>query len=998
MITIDPIKKPIPNIFGNSSVNMTEIFNKVDKKVTEKLEEFKDNIPSGNGVPIVDSEDKLETLDLPQGSLASVAINKAEQVFFDSVRTINDVQQPDSELTTEDMLAYIRENCDLIKQLGVDSSSKYPSNGKSLIILFIEESSFLQQSLSSIKLMMLGIDASAPNYLLLQSINIEELSSAAYIATWDDLGNCTINQEVLDIINKVFYEGSWYAGFMLDDSITVEDYKILNDLLYIVKEQKSTKLYIKSEQGWKERILQNLTKVSQLENDIPYLSNQDVFLNTIISNETTLIPNTLIIVNNKVTSDTSITIPQIQDSSIVTFGILFNFGDTGSISNLQEYALVWENGEPENYNNKNLLLILTNYGNDYLFYGKWKAYNSPSLNLQAFYNISDNTEPIKITDFSYTVPTKLEGMVNNNNKTKVKEHYLFPQTGIQQIDFLLKKIPRGFFQNVPNLEKVIIPEGINEIPRDLVYSSYSLKELTIPNTVETVQDMNISEDHVNYKTLNIPSLDWLYNTTINGQLYGNNTTVYIDGTPVTSIIIPENIQFKHQYSFYNLRTLESITIPENYNWRWSMPLFSNTVNLKNVVFNGSNHVMRYLFSNCPNLTSIQIPENATLGTNCFENCGLTTLHIPENTKWEYEDTYGTQYWLIGCNKLESITGRDTVDDRFVIHNDYLIGMAPFGLENIVIPKNVKEYRTIVLKGYEGVKTLSLPRIGTDAYTSAFSDLPNLRTVTIDENLSDSIIETITSLTGSNLDSILEMFEGCYNLEKINFPGIDSPLFIQDDILIAAFDKDEVFTIPENVKTIASGALSIIKAKQIIIPGTVQKIAHGCFIKNPYFSDSYTNLETIIIEDGVQEIGDNCFRSSQIKEINIPNSVTYLGSNAFQYSRLQEATLGTGITALNARLFHSSDITKLKCLGNITFIGFEALYSVSKLELLDLSNCTQIPTMGTGSFGAMVNGTKFQLPSSCVVIVPDALYNTWRTNSYWKNYSIVKASEYVEPTE
>ena len=90
----------------------------------------------------------------------------------------------------------------------------------------------------------------------------------------------------------------------------------------------------------------------------------------------------------------------------------------------------------------------------------------------------------------------------------------------------------------------------------------------------------------------------------------------------------------------------------------------------------------------------------------------------------------------------------------------------------------------------------------------------------------------------------------------------------------------------------------------------------------------------------------------------------------------------GCTGLNKVIVGSG-------LASIGSWAFENCYS---LALLDFRNSQQIPNL---SLTAALTNT----PTTCQIVVPDALYDTWIVATNWTTYAdrIVKASEFVEPT-
>ncbi|MBE5927498.1 MAG: leucine-rich repeat domain-containing protein [Lachnospiraceae bacterium] len=103
--------------------------------------------------------------------------------------------------------------------------------------------------------------------------------------------------------------------------------------------------------------------------------------------------------------------------------------------------------------------------------------------------------------------------------------------------------------------------------------------------------------------------------------------------------------------------------------------------------------------------------------------------------------------------------------------------------------------------------------------------------------------------------------------------------IEDGVLIRYYTEDKEITIPDNVTTIGSAVIvtELENIDKLTIPGTVKKLERSAF--------NETSLGKVIIEEGIEEIGDYAFTDSYYTEIHIPESVKYIGKFAFRCSEL-----------------------------------------------------------------------------------------------------------------
>lgn len=102
--------------------------------------------------------------------------------------------------------------------------------------------------------------------------------------------------------------------------------------------------------------------------------------------------------------------------------------------------------------------------------------------------------------------------------------------------------------------------------------------------------------------------------------------------------------------------------------------------------------------------------------------------------------------------------------------------------------------------------------------------------------------------------------------------------IENNILVAYTGDAKEIMIPDNVTEIACDALSWdyehgTNLQKVTVPGTVKVIDERAF--------AFTAADTIIIEEGVEEIGDDAFMDSYIEEIHFPSSVIKIGSGIME---------------------------------------------------------------------------------------------------------------------
>ena len=170
-------------------------------------------------------------------------------------------------------------------------------------------------------------------------------------------------------------------------------------------------------------------------------------------------------------------------------------------------------------------------------------------------------------------------------------------------------------------------------------------------------------------------------------------------------------------------------------------------------------------------------------------------------------------------------------------------------------------------------------------------------------------------------------------------------------------------IPESVTSISDSAFNECDSlSSIVIPESVTSIGNSIFY-------NCHSLSSIVIPESVTSIGNYVFYNCHsLSSIVIPKSVTSIGSNAFGYCySLSSIVIPKSVTSI------SGGSTFYNCYG-MAFYDFSALATVPALS-------------STNAFSG--------IPSDCKIIVPDALYNTWKESTNWSTYAskIIKKSEW-----
>ena len=238
-----------------------------------------------------------------------------------------------------------------------------------------------------------------------------------------------------------------------------------------------------------------------------------------------------------------------------------------------------------------------------------------------------------------------------------------------------------------------------------------------------------------------------------------------------------------------------------------------------IISKGITEIGKASFNGANKITGVEIPDSVTLISDyAFQYCkSLTKIEIPGTVK-KIGNWWGNVNGQIfnGCSNLKEVILEEGLEE--------ISGRAFDSCSK------VKEWKL----------PKSLKRIGPCAF----------RNISVEEfNIPE------------NVESIAATFISSSNLSRINVDSNNKYFTSVDGIL---FDKDSTRLIkyPENRD-----------GNSYEVPNTVKTIDANAFI-------SCKNLQTIVIADSVEKIGDSAFDGSKLKTINLGGGITNISNKPF----------------------------------------------------------------------------------------------------------------------
>ena len=428
---------------------------------------------------------------------------------------------------------------------------------------------------------------------------------------------------------------------------------------------------------------------------------------------------------------------------------------------------------------------------------------------------------------------------------------------------------------------------------------------------------------------------------------------------ITSIVIEDGVTSIGRNAFrdcYN-DNLSSVTIPASVT-SIGEQAFQYCYGLTSVTFASGSQLETIgagAFDGCYGLTSITIPASVeSIGSGAFDYCsGLTSITIPASVT-----SIGD--YAFRCSNLESITvasGNSKYDSRndcnAIIEKSTKTLVA--GCKNTIIPDGADGVTSIgdyAFSSCTGLTSITIPASVTSIGSFAFGSCSSLASVTV---YASTPLTLGNSYVFNNCASGLQIYVYSDLVDdfKANWSTYENKIkaiSISGNCGAAGHESDVKW---ELALATTSGVLTITK-----VGSTGAMADYASASAQPWYSHA-GDITSVVIEDGVTNIGDYAFSGCSNASLNItvPTSVTSVGTNAFDNVAKVTATLSetNNNTSLLAAL---SGVTT----ADLTFKRtFEALSSgegkASTLCLpfdLDKPSTTTVGTFYT--FGGVSDNT------------------------------------------
>lgn len=538
----------------------------------------------------------------------------------------------------------------------------------------------------------------------------------------------------------------------------------------------------------------------------------------------------------------------------------------------------------------------------------------------------------------------------------------------------ITKIDNYAFKSCSSLMYVSIPGSVTEIGSNVFKGCTSLRSVVIPDSVATL----------NYSAFE-GCKNLIYVTLSNSISYIQDTT-FKGCSSLTHVTVPDSAYYVNAYAFENCTSLKSVTIGKKIEIIYNNA-FAGCTALTDVYYVGTEEQWKGI-SIGTNNTPL---ENATIHYNSTGNIGGAE-HKHDFTVVTLDPTCTEKgYTSYSCDcgyeyiKYYDALGHSVEEIPLILPTTETVGYTrgkkcatceTITVEPVVVPIISETAEAGDAGGYiiwtydEATKTMEFYGKGymnyydpiqessrdSDERPWAIYGLSSVQYVVVHEGIKGINEQSFYYFTGLNLISLpssLEWigdyaFEGCkdfyikYDGTKEDWNKIDGHFTNYDRIIFNDYSGVTASGTHGDNLTWTYDALTFTLTISGI--GAMESVTYNEYPWYEYISE----IENIVIKEGVTTIGESAFYECGFENITIPNTVTTIGAGAFMgCDNFKSITIPSSVTKIGDNAFYPHDVFRYK-LEDVYYLGTEEMWnniSMGSLNILLDDNYATIHFLG-----------------------------------------------------
>lgn len=511
---------------------------------------------------------------------------------------------------------------------------------------------------------------------------------------------------------------------------------------------------------------------------------------------------------------------------------------------------------------------------------KDKNYNTDNLEYVIYWN-KNSIYPETINKASIIRNTNGYDEYDCDKRHKDAEKY-------QEVCDYIDTIKDDYIISMP--KKVIINEGISNISSYAFYNCTTLEEITIPNTVTSIDFDALAK--TNIKKLVIPNSV----TTIEDCAFWDNASL-------TDVTLSENLKSLGVNAFQQCTALTEIEIPE-----------------------GITKIGSWAFLGCSSLSKLTLPKAVTtIGAWAFLDCNKLKTIYYGGTKSDFDNiavdsqvVANTSNSTLGCIGSATKYYQNTSYGNYKYYvpedadNECSVYEYSGNKSNVIIPSSMNGKKVTTLentfKSNQNIVSVVIPN-SVKNISGAFEGCSNLANI---------IMPSALEILGSN------SFSSANNLTDIEIPNTVTEI---GNYCFAGCNMTSI-KLPNTIKYIGTEAFAnCTKLNSIIIPDTVEVMGANVF-------EGCTSLTEVTLSNSITEIPSGCFSGcTSLTDMSIPSSVTTIGSNAYKDCiGLTELIFPNNVTSVGTYAFRGcTNINKIVFNKNMIW-GITSFHSLNNVKI------------------------------------------------------------------